>query len=128
MSVTPDPAPALGTAVRATSRDHWLWGLGVVLGAFAGFIEVQVGDLLLTAFLVLAFTMFLAFARPERPWRWTLLISSCIPVARLVAALLLHEYTQRAQIYESFLAFLPGVVGAYGGHFMRHVIDRIFLN
>jgi hypothetical protein len=106
----------------------WLWMLGAVLGVFAGFVEVKVGDLLLTAFLVLAFTMFLAFARPEHPWRWAVLVSLCIPLARLFAALVIREYTDRAQVYESFLAFLPGVVGAYGGHFMRQVINRILLD
>jgi hypothetical protein len=31
----------------------------------------------------------------------------------------------RAQIYESFLAFLPGLVGAYGGSLMRGVINNV---
>jgi hypothetical protein len=115
------------SAAPNLQREGWLWGLGAVLGAFAGFVEVKVGDLLLTAFLVLAFSMFLAFARPERPWRWALLVSVCIPLARLVAAFVLREHTERAQVYESLLAFLPGVVGAYGGHFLRQVINRILL-
>jgi hypothetical protein len=105
---------------------RWLWGLAAILGTFAGFVEVKVNDLLLTAFLVLAFTMFLAFTRPRHPWRWAVLLATFIPLARLVAALLMREYTERAQIYESFLAYLPGIVGAYSGHFMRLVVNRIF--
>jgi hypothetical protein len=112
----------------ADKSEGWLWALGVVLGGFAGFVEVAVGDLLLTAFLVLAFTMFLGFARPPRPWRWTLLIGVCVPLSRLVAAFILRRYTERAQIFESFLAFLPGIAGAYGGHFLRKVINRVFLD
>ncbi len=106
----------------------WLWAVGAVLGAFCGFVEVKVGDLLLTAFLVLASTMFLGFARPQRPWRWTLLVCAFVPVARLAAAFLLRQYTERAEIWESLLAFLPGVVGAYSGHFLRNLAQRIFLD
>jgi hypothetical protein len=31
----------------------------------------------------------------------------------------------RAQIYESFLAFLPGFAGAYGGALLRGVLDNV---
>jgi hypothetical protein len=31
----------------------------------------------------------------------------------------------RAQIYGSFLAFLPGIAGAYGGSLMRGVIENL---
>jgi hypothetical protein len=33
----------------------------------------------------------------------------------------------RAQIYGSLLAFLPGIAGAYGGSFMRGVISNLLL-
>jgi hypothetical protein len=124
--MTSDVQPAL--ASREPEEGPWLWVVGAVLGAFCGFVEVKVGDLLLTAFLALACTMFLGFARPKRPWRWTLLICVCVPLGRLIAAFVLHQYTERAQIYESLLAFLPGVVGAYSGHFMRNLANRIFLD
>jgi hypothetical protein len=31
----------------------------------------------------------------------------------------------RAQVYGSFLAFFPGIAGAYGGSMMRAVIDNL---
>ena len=34
----------------------------------------------------------------------------------------------RAQIYESFLAFLPGIAGAYAGAMGRGVVDNLFPN
>ena len=83
------------------------------------------GDLLLTGFLALAFTMVLGFVRPRSPWRWTLAVCTCVPLARVFAAFVLHRYTPRAQIYEAFLVFLPGVVGAYGGFFLRSVFTSI---
>jgi flagellar biosynthesis protein FliQ len=124
MNSDPRPAPVS----PAPAEGPWVWAVGGVLGAFCGFVEIKVGDLLLTAFLVLACTMFLGFARPQRPWRWTLLVCVCVPLARLVAAFLMRQFTARAQIYESLLAFLPGVVGAYAGHFMRNLASRIFMN
>jgi hypothetical protein len=33
--------------------------------------------------------------------------------------------SSRAQIYGSFLAFLPGIAGAYGGSVMRAVIENL---
>ena len=99
--------------------------LAICFGALAGFAEVKVGDLLLTAFLVLAPTMFLGTVRPRSPWRWTLLVGACVPLARIFAAFALHQYAERPQIYESFLVFLPGVVGAYGGHSMRRFVDNV---
>jgi len=101
------------------------FALAIFFGALAGFAEVKVGDLLLTAFLVLAPTMFLGTVRPRKPWRWTLLVATCVPFARILAAFVLHQYTEHPQIYESFLVFLPGVVGAYAGHFMRRFVENV---
>ena len=106
-------------------RVAWPFLLAILLGAVAGFVEVAAGDLLLTALSVLAFTMLLGALRPEGPWRWALLVATCIPLSRLIAAKVIHEFTERAQIYESFLAFLPAVVGAYGGSVLRNVVKAI---
>ena len=101
------------------------FAVALVFGAINGLGEVAVGDLLLTGFLALAFTMVLGFVLPRSPWRWTLAVCTCVPLARVFAAFVLHRYTPRAQIYEAFLVFLPGVVGAYGGFFLRRVIKNI---
>jgi hypothetical protein len=39
--------------------------------------------------------------------------------------LILAVKPTRAQVYESFLAFLPGIAGAYGGSVVRGVIDNL---
>jgi hypothetical protein len=31
----------------------------------------------------------------------------------------------RSQVYGSYLAFLPGIAGAYGGAIMRRVMDNL---
>ena len=117
--------PATSAASQPERHAIFYFVLAILFGALAGFAEVKVGDLLLTAFLVLAPTMFLGTVRPARPWRWALLVSTCVPLARILAAFVLHQYTERPQIYESFLVFLPGVVGAYGGHFMRLFVENV---
>jgi TctA family transporter len=106
-------------------RDTVFYALGGVLGVAAGFVNVRIGDLLLTALLVLAFTMALGFLRVEKPWRWTLLVAIFVPIAQLVAYQAMSQKPYRGQIYGAFLAFLPGVVGAYGGSLMRKVVHNL---
>jgi len=98
----------------------------MALGALAGWVDIKVGDLLLTAMLVLASCMILGFVRPGRPWRWVLLIGICVPIVDWLAYWILSQKPDRAQIYESFLAFLPGIAGAYGGALGRGVVNNLF--
>lgn len=102
---------------------HYLLAAGC--GAFAGWIDIKVGDLLFTALLVLASCMLLGALCPQKPWRWVVLVGVFVPIADLLAYLLMAQKPYRAQIYESVLAFLPGIAGAYGGSAMRGVIDNL---
>ena len=70
--------------------------------------------------------MLLGLLRPERPWRWVAMVGVFVPMAELLGYLVLTEKPYRAQIYESFLAFLPGIAGSYGGAMMRRAIGNIF--
>ncbi len=99
--------------------DAWVYVLGAGLGIGAGVLDVEIGDLLLTALCVLASTMLLAVLRPERPWRWVLVVAIFVPAAQLLAYVFLTEKPYRAQIYESLLGFLTGIAGAYGGAVAR---------
>jgi hypothetical protein len=99
--------------------DGWIYVLGAGLGIAAGALDVKVGDLLATALFVLASTMLLALLRPERPWRWILIVGVFVPLVQLLAYILLTEKPYRAQIYESCLGFLTGIAGAYGGSVAR---------
>ena len=86
---------------------------------------MAVNDLLLTALLVVASCMLLGLLRPRRPWRWVLSVGVFIPLTELAAYLSWTVKPTRAQIYGSFLAFLPGIAGAYGGSFFRGVADHL---
>ena len=100
-------------------KDGSIYTLGLVLGLVAGFLDVKFSDLLLTALFVLASTLGLGTLRPERPWRWALLVAVLVPVVQFLANLLVTAKPYRAQIYESFLGFLTGITGAYGGALVR---------
>lgn len=49
-----------------------------------------------------------------------------MPIVEWLAYAFLTQKPERAQIYESFLAFLPGIAGAYGGAMGRGVVDNLF--
>jgi hypothetical protein len=110
----------------ADQSDRGIYILGGALGIVAGVLDVKVGDLLLTVLFVLAATMLLGALRPQRPWRWTLLVAAFVPLVQLVAYAVLTEKPYRAQIYESFLGFLTGVAGAYGGATARRGLGELW--
>src|ERR1700676_4980070 len=98
--------------------------LGALAGVGAGWADVAVNDLLFTALLVLSSCMLLGMLRPRWPWRWVVVVGVCIPLTEAAAYLLLTVKPTRAQVFGSFLAFLPGIAGAYGGSVVRAVVDN----
>jgi hypothetical protein len=110
----------------AQKSDIAIYVLGSLLGISAGFIDIKIGDLLFTALIVLISTLILGMLRPLRPWRWTLVIASFVPVLQLLAYLLLTQKPSRAQIYESFLCFLAGIAGSYGGSVAHRGWQELF--
>jgi hypothetical protein len=109
-----------------TSTDRNIYLLGALLGLIAGSLDVKLGDLLITALFVLAATMLLGAMRPSRPWRWVLVVAVFVPLLQGIAYLVLTEKPYRAQIYESFLGFLTGVAGAYGGSTARRGLSELW--
>jgi hypothetical protein len=106
--------------------DVFYYLLAILAGASTGWVDIKVGDLLLTAMMVLAANMLLGFLSPRAPWRWVVLVGVFVPVVELLAYLFLREKPFRAQIYESFLAFVPGIAGSYGGSVGRNVFNHLF--
>ena len=109
----------------ARRSDTAIYLLGGVLGICAGVLDVRISDLLLTALFVLASTMLLGALRPHRPWRWVMVVAIFVPLVQMLAYFFLTEKPYRAQIYESFLGFLTGIVGAYGGAVGRRVLNEL---
>jgi cell division protein FtsW (lipid II flippase) len=100
--------------------------LAVLLGLAAGFTEITISDLLVTAIVVMFATMVLGFLRPQNAWRWTLIVAAFVPLLRLAAYLFLGQRSDRAQIWESALGFVTGAVGAYAGVLGRLGVDTLF--
>jgi hypothetical protein len=105
----------------SSQSDTWVYVLGAGLGICAGLLDVEIGDLLLTALWVLVATMGLGGLRPKKPWRWTVTVAAFVPMVHLAAYLFLGKKPYRAQVYESFLGSLTGIAGAYGGAVARQV-------
>jgi hypothetical protein len=107
-------------------RDVGFYVFAAAAGFFAGWADIKVGDLLFTALLVLAPCMLLGVMRPAKPWRWVAIVGAFVPLVELAGYVFLTAKPYRAQIYESFLAFFPGIAGAYGGALMRRAIANIY--
>lgn len=106
-------------------RDWWCYLLGAACGVGTGWADVVANDLLFTALLVVTSCMLLGLLQPRWAWRWVLTVGSFIPLTEFAAYVLRTVKPSRAQVYGSFLAFLPGVAGAYGGSLMRGVVENL---
>jgi hypothetical protein len=105
--------------------DAWVYFFAVLLGICAGLIQIKIGDVLMTTLFVLISTLVLGFIRPRRAWRWILIVGACVPLIQLAAYLLLTQKPYPAQIWESGLGFVTGVVGCYSGAFARKGVDEL---
>lgn len=108
------------------SSDAVFYILGALCGIGTGWADVEVDDLLFTALLVLASCMLLGLMRKRWPWRWVVVVGIFVPITEFMAYVVRTVKPTHAQIYGSFLAFLPGIAGAYGGAIMRNVIDQLW--
>src|SRR5438477_12380960 len=108
-----------------SSGDGGVYLLAAVCGIGTGWADVAMNDLLFTALLVLMACMLLGMLRPRWAWRWVLVVGIFVPLTELAAYLILTVKPSRAQVYGSFLAFLPGIAWAYGGSILRRAVDRL---
>ena len=111
-----------------TSRTNPVFYIfAVVCGLFSGWVNQVVDDALLTALCMLAFTMLLGVWKPQRPWRWVLLVWIGVPLVMAYYQFIAKWPHDRGQVYGAFLQVLAASAGGFGGHFMRQMIDHVFL-
>ena len=110
---------------RKLRSDALFYLFAAVCGIATGWADVAIDDLLFTALLVLASCMLLGLLRPQWPWRWVITVGVFIPLTEFAAYLISTVKPTRAQIWGSFLAWLPGIAGAYGGALMRRVVENL---
>jgi len=112
-------------AGSSRENDAWFYLLAALCGIGTGWADVMINDLLFTALLVLSACILLGMLRPRWPWRWVVVVGVCIPLTEVAAYVILTVKPTRAQVYGSYLAFLPGIAGADGGSIMRRVLDNL---
>ena len=104
----------------------------LALGVGCGLLHVAVESLeepdpLLSALAVTFCTMLLGVLRPERAWRWVLLVGAPVPLAIAVAMVRMPTaHFTRASVGGSFLVVLPGCAGAFGGSILRRKLQELF--
>jgi len=103
-----------------------IYGLAIIFGICAGVVEVKLGDILITAVTVLTSTLVLGFVRPQRAWRWIVVVGVFVPLARLTAYAAFGQRPYKAQIWAAALGFVTGIAGSYGGAMMRLGVDTLF--
>jgi hypothetical protein len=106
--------------------DIFIYFLAVLFGLSAGLLELELGDLLVTALAVLVSTLVLGFLRPRHAWKWTLIVGIFVPLMRLAAYLVMNQKPYRAQIWESGLGMVTGIAGSYAGAMARMGVDVLF--
>ena len=96
-------------------------------GVFSGWVNQAVDDALLTALCMVGFAMLFGVWKPARPWRWVLLVWIGVPVVLGYYAFIVKWPHDRGQVYGAFLQILAASAGGFGGHFMREMINNVFL-
>lgn len=111
------------TSPRQSDSLYWL--LGIVFGAACGYTHIRVQDSSLSVLMVTGFTMFLAYRRPERVWRWAALMGLSMPLAGLVA-LLTRVRPSRGMIAGTFAGLAFAIVAAIGGRVLNRARGILF--
>jgi hypothetical protein len=123
--------PASATPVvkgkTATSTHPLFYLLAFGFGLFSGWVNQTVDDALLTALCVLGFSMLMGVWKKPRPWRWVVLVWIGVPIALAYYQFVVRWPHDRGQVYGAFLQLLAASAGGFGGHFMRDMIDHVFL-
>ena len=111
----------------ASRTSPFVYLIAIAFGLFSGWVNQKVGDALLTALCVVAFSMIMGVWKKQRPWRWILLVWMGVPIVLAYYQFVVRWPHNRGQIYGALLQILAASAGANGGHFMREMIDHVFL-
>jgi ABC-type multidrug transport system permease subunit len=104
-----------------------IYAFAAFCGLFSGWVNQTGDDALLTALCMVGFAMLFGVWKPSRPWRWVLLVWLGVPIVLAYYAFVVKWPHDRGQVYGAFLQILAASAGGFGGHFMRQMIDNVFL-
>lgn len=120
--------PPIESPTTAPShRDFVVYPIAIGFGLLSGWVNQKVDDALLTTLCVLGFSMLLGVWKKQKPWRWLLMVWIGVPVVLAYYQFVVGWPHNRGQVYAAFLQILAASAGAHGGHFMRQMIDNVFL-
>lgn len=75
--------------------------------------------------LIVIFAFLLGLAYPRQAWQWALLIGICVPIATLIARAAGYVNAARPEnFFVSYLALIPGFIGAYSAAALRKYSTR----
>jgi ABC-type multidrug transport system permease subunit len=118
--------PKLGGSIQSQTNPLF-YVFAFACGLFSGWVNQVVDDALLTALCMLAFAMLLGVWKPQRPWRWVLLVWIGVPLVMAYYHFVARWPHNRGQVYGAFLQVLAASAGGFGGHFMRNMIESVLL-
>jgi hypothetical protein len=105
--------------------DALYWLLALLFGAACGYVHIRIGDSSLSVLMVTAFTMFLAYMRPERVWRWIVVMGFSMPAAGMVAVLT-RQHPNRGMILGTFAGLAFSIVAGIAGRFLHRARMILF--
>jgi hypothetical protein len=109
-----------------SATDAIAYVVAAVLALASGYVHVLVRDPLMTALMVLAFTMVLGLWKPEKPWRWFAIFAVIVPAFTLLSRFTVHPDLNRGEIAGSFVAVFSGFAGGIGGAILRRAFVTLF--
>jgi hypothetical protein len=102
------------------------WIFALLLGVGCAAVRYFIPDPTVSALPACAAAMLLGAIRPEKPWRWGLVLAALVPLADLYSKLA-HEFVQTGRVEGSIIIGLAsGFVGGYGGSAMRRMTVNVF--
>ena len=114
-------------ADTSSRTNRMVYVFATVSGLFSGWVNQMVDDVLLTALCMVGFAMLFGVWKPQRPWRWVLLVWIGVPLMMAYYQFVMKWPHDRGQVYAAFLQVLAASAGGFGGHFMRNMVENVFL-
>ena len=112
--------------LRPTFQRDWpYWLLSLIFAFLSGYAHVRINDSGLAVVFVTAFTMLLAYKRPQRIWRWIVIMALSLPIAVLVAQLT-RTRPPLGMVAGSFAGSAFAIVAGIGGQLLRRAVVILF--
>jgi hypothetical protein len=106
-------------------RETFYFALAFLLGLAIGWLDVALGEVFVTALLLLVCGMGFGLWRPPRGWAAGIALALGVTIARIVIHLL-RPQPHVGDIPASLLAAIPAIVGGAAGGLMRITAQNLF--